>query len=98
MTKEKFEIPIELDAAVLQYASEKKFVRRRWYWSVPVRAAAAAAVALGLAYMQFFQAEKRVENTVQTAEAENFDWNDFEAKLEFVDEAIFDEARYLAQL
>lgn len=98
MTKEKFDVPVEADAVVLQYAAAKKFNRNRWYRSVPVRAAAVIAVASGLAYMQFFRTENRVEKPVQVAETENFDWNDFEEKLEFVDEAIFAEAKYLAQL
>ncbi len=98
MTKEKFEIPTEVDAAILQYAAAKKFSRQRWYWSVPARAAAVALLALGIGYMQFYMAEKKLEKTVVTAELDNADWTAFEEKLEFVDDAIFSEANYLAQL
>lgn len=98
MTKEKFEVPIEVDAAILQYAAAKKFHRRKLYWSLPVRAAALIAIAGGLAYMQFFRAENKVEQKVQMAETETFDWNEFEEKLEFADQEIFAEAKYLAQM
>lgn len=98
MTKEKFEIPTAVDAAILQYAAAKKFKRQRWYWSVPARAAAVALLALGIGYMQFDMADKKVEAAVVTAELDTADWAAFEEKLEFVDDAIFSEANYLAQL
>lgn len=102
MNKEKLEVPIELDAKILQYAAEKKFVRQVWYRSLPARAA--ALIIFGAAFA-LLQTVNRTDNSKNIKIAENIqvqqdvpDWNDFEKKLEFVDEEIFAEAVYLAQL
>ena len=100
MKNEKIEVPLELDAAVMQYAAEKNFAEKRWYWSLPARAAAVLLFGLALAVLHF-AGEKPREGYVSVAEMEqyeNLDWTDFDSKLEFVDEEIMAEAKYLAQL
>ena len=100
MKEQKIEIPLELDAAVIQYAASKNFQKRSWYWSLPARAAVLVFAGAVLAYIQFGR-DNSMDKTVNTAEIARLeinDWNDFEEKLEFVDDAIWAEAKYLAQL
>ena len=52
MDKEKLEIPMELDAAILQYAAAKKFPKMQWYRSWTFKAAAAVVVLAVLACTQ----------------------------------------------
>ena len=100
MKEQKIEIPLELDAAVIQYAALKNFQKRNWYWSLPARAAVLVFAGAVLAYVQFGR-DNSMDKNVHTAEIARFeihDWNDFEEKLEFVDDEIWAEAKYLAQL
>lgn len=100
MEKEKLEIPVELDAKIMQYAAEKKFIQHRWYWSVPARAAAILLFGAAAVFFHFSDREHSPKDNLPLAEnsIEIPDWNDFEQKMEFIDEEIFIEARYLAQL
>ncbi len=97
MDKEKLEIPMELDAAILQYAAAKKFPKMQWYRSWTFKAAAAVVV---LAVLACTQIDWRQPQTVHfsSAEKDEFNWEVFEEKMEYIDEEIFFEAQYLAQL
>ena len=100
MKEKKIEIPLELDAAVIQYAASKNFQKRNWYWSLPARAAVLVFAGAVLAYIQFGR-DNGMEQIVHTEEIARFgspEWSDFEEKIEFVDDEILAEAKYLAQL
>lgn len=100
MKDKKFEIPMEIDAAIMQYAAEKKFCQLKWYRSLAARAAALVFVGAVLAYVQFFPDRnvQKIEHMAEKGKSEMTDWNDFEEKMEFVDNEILAEAIYLAQL
>lgn len=101
MKKEKFEVPIELDAKILQYAAEKKFTAMHWYRTLPARAAAVILIGAIIGSLQFASRENKEKYIPQTAEnfpAENLNWNDFEERMEYVANEIADEAVYLAQI
>ena len=104
MKKEKIEVPIELDAEILQYAASKKFKVRqmRWYRTLPARAAAVIFIGAVIGVLQFADKHKEAKpgrELAKTAVQQDvFDWNDFEEKMEYVAAEIADEAFYLAQL
>lgn len=101
MENKKIEVPLELDAAILQYAAGKKFVQFHWYRTVPAKAAAVLLLGIGLSAVYFSALREEKTGDLPLAENvqyENIDWNEFEYKLEFVDAEILAEAKYLAQL
>lgn len=101
MKNEKIDVPLELDAKILQYAESRKFNHMRWYRTLHARVAAVIMLGIIIGAVQLAgrknnsrYIQQMAENTAQ----ENFDWNEFEEKMEYVDNEIADEALYLAQL
>jgi hypothetical protein len=101
MKNEKIDVPLDLDAKILQYAESRKFNRMCWYRTLSTRAAAVIVIGAIIGTVQLAgrkndsrYIQQLAENTAQ----ENFDWNEFEEKLEYVDNEIADAAFYLAQL
>ena len=97
MDKEKLEIPLELDAAILQYAANKRFPesRRHFSWVFKIAALFIAVSVFGIVQ---FSADKEETMQLSSAGTEEVDWENFEEKMEYLDEEIFFEAKYLAQL
>ena len=101
MKDEKFEVPQELDAKILQYAESKKFNTVRWYRTIYARTAAVILIGTIIGSVQLTGGRKAAASRLQTAEKfrqESFDLDEFEANIEYVANEIADEALYLAQL
>lgn len=101
MKKEKIDVPIELDARIMQYAASKKFVSLRWYNTLPARAAAVIFIGVIVGVFQFSvrkDAGKGIQQVAEQVQIDNINWNDFEERMEYVAGEIDKEAVYLAQL
>ena len=96
--REKIEIPTELDAKILQYAADKKFPQFRWYNSWAVRAAAVVIIGAAFICTDIFYDREPERPTLAAVEKEELNWVDFEEKMDYLNDEIFVEAQYLAQL